>query len=94
METDLLTTISAGLQPVSLVGLFLILWRLGILSKNGKNGDVQEKEIQELKIQLGDIENNHLHTISEKLDRLIEKEIEGNKVSEKILWVLEKNGKN
>ena len=78
-----------------------ILKKIGL---NGKNGDTNtgqkhrsgdqnergEKEIEELRTEITTMRENHLHEISGKLDRLIEEEMKGNKMVEKVLWNLEK----
>ena len=62
-------------------GVFDKLW-----GKNGKNG--KNKEIEELKIQLSDLQDNHLHELGEKLDRLIDKMEEHNKMEFEVLFIL------
>lgn len=74
------------------VGVFLLIiiaYKIGLLEflkdwkRNGKNGNGFKKEFEELR-------ENHLHEISNKLDRLIEKENEGNLISKEILLILKK----
>ena len=69
-----------------LVGI-IILYKIGLLEfladwkKNGKNGN-------SLKAEMEDLKENHLHTFGEKLDKLTQKEDEGNLISKEILFIL------
>ena len=75
--TDYISQIFTGLSGIGFFIGIIILYKTGILEflkqwkKNGKNGDSTIKAIEEMK-------ENHLHEISQKLDRIIsntEKEI-------------------
>ena len=44
----------------------------------GKNGNGKSSEIEELKTQLNNLQDNHLHELGEKIDRLTEKMVEHN----------------
>ena len=74
---EILSSLSAITSPIILtiiiVGV-IAMYRTGtlqyLLSKNGNGGKEMNgsKEIIELKEQIAAIQNNHLHTLSEKLD--------------------------
>ena len=75
--TDYISQIFTGLSGIGFFIGIIILYKTGILEflkqwkKNGKNGDSTIRAIEEMK-------ENHLHEISQKLDRIIsntEKEI-------------------
>ena len=75
--TDYISQIFTGLSGIGFFIGIIILYKTGILEflkqwkKNGKNGDSTIKAIEEMK-------ENHLHEISQKLDKIIsntEKEI-------------------
>ena len=53
----------------------------------GINGN-GNKEIEALKSQVTLLQENHIHNLEEKLDKLMEKENEGNLISKEILMVL------
>jgi len=69
MEQILTQVVSGNIGTMVII---LILWRTGFLKellKNGKNGN---GEVAELKEQIATLQDNHLHTLGEKMDRFIE----------------------
>lgn len=71
-------------ELISLIGtgsgllVFVVLWRLGIFKKNGNGNGHTSIEIDELKNQIATMQDNHLHTLTDKLDRFTEKMSEHN----------------
>ena len=75
-----------------LYGLVIFwLWKKGAL-KNVLNGNGHE--IKELKEEMTIMRDNHIHEITEKLDKLIEKEIEGNLLTKEVLIILQNERRN
>lgn len=52
------------------------------------NGNGSKESLSELHDQLATLQENHLHSLSEKLDRLTEREIAGNETAKEILFTL------
>jgi len=89
-ELTFLNTLVAQLGGQGLVlGIMaLYLWRKGIL-KNLLNGNGHNHgEIDNIKSEIAELRDNHMHELSEKLDKLISKEDEGNLISKEILIIL------
>ena len=94
-ELAFLNTLVAQLGGQGLVfGIIaLILWKKGIL-KNVLNGN-GHGGIDDVKKELVELRDNHMHELSEKLEKLMELERTGNLNVEKILWLIkEKIEKN
>jgi len=95
MPFDLTSLIgSSSSQLVLLAFIFIILKRNGInvleLLKNGKNGNGNHTnaDIEALQAQIASLQDNHLNDLSQKIDRLIEKEDAGNLIAKEILITL------
>ncbi len=75
---DLFSRIAGSLGGLGFFIGVLIAYKTGLLEfllawkKNGGNG----KELKELKTQIGELEENHLEHINNKLDRIVELLIE------------------
>lgn len=72
---------SAIFSSISGLGFIIgivILYKIGLLQflidlkKNGKNGNGDNKQLQELKDKFDLLSENELHHISEKLDKIVE----------------------
>ena len=90
MPLDLTSLFSGSISQIVLMAVIVVvLKRNGInvldLLKNGKNGN----GMSEIKNQITSLSDNHLHELSEKLDRLTEKELEGNDIAKRILFNIE-----
>ena len=96
MPFDLTSLIgSSSSQLVLLAFIFIILKRNGINvlellknGKNGKNGNHTNADIEALQAQIASLQDNHLNDLSQKIDRLIEKEDAGNLIAKEILITL------
>ena len=69
--------------------IVIVLKKNGInvldLLKNGKNGN-GNGSIAEIKEQLASLGENHMQHLSDKIDKLTDKEEEGNDISKQILF--------
>jgi len=94
METEIFSVIEkfSSLGSIALWGLIALAYknRLKILKTflNG-NGSSTSKDIEILHTQLTALQENHLHDLSERINKLMEKEEEGNLVSKEILFTLQ-----
>lgn len=72
-------------STVALIGVLAVLAIPPLRKKifGGLNGSAEN-----IQSTLKTIEENHLHTLEDKLDRLMEAEKEGNLISKEILFVL------
>ena len=88
-DPNLIVNTIQMVQDIGFVGLLIVLAipKLRKLIFNGENGN---KEIGQLKDQLNALENNHLHEITAKLDRLIEEEIKGNEEVRTLIRMMKK----
>ena len=69
--------VSSLIQWVIFTLIVVILYRNGILQLLlNKNGNGKHKELEELKEQIAEMNENHLHEINNKLDKIVELLIE------------------
>ena len=93
MPFDVTTLFSGSVsQVITWVVIVIVLKKNGInvfeLLKNGKNGNGNgnKEMLNKLQGEITLLGENHIHTLSEKLDKLTEKEEMGNDISKQILF--------
>lgn len=84
MEQSIINIVDI-IQKIGLVGVLIILAVPQLRAKIFGNGN---GEITELKNQISTLQTNHLRHLEEKIDKLTEKEDEGNLISKEILLIL------
>ena len=91
MPLDLSAIFGGSVSQIVLMAIIVIvLKKNGInvldLLKNGKNGNGNKEMLDKLQGEITLLGENHMHSLSEKLDKLTEKEEAGNDISKQILF--------
>ena len=70
--------------------LIIIAYKVGLLEflKEWKKNGNDRNNVVKIQKELEEVRDNHLHTLGEKIDKLILKEDEGNLISREILFIL------